>query len=76
MPSKNITDEFGGFLANPQARKRGSRATRALRGHQTRGLLERMAQAEVNRRLRVELARRACPEPLDWARDVSVDGSA
>jgi hypothetical protein len=55
-------DEFAGFLANPSARGRGGRATRAVRGQQCRGLLERLAQKEVNRRLRREVRRRVASQ--------------
>ena len=58
MPNKDKTDEFKDFLANPAAKKRGGRATHAARSQQRRGLLERIAQAEVNRYLRAEIARR------------------
>jgi len=51
-------DEFAGFLANPAALKRGGAAVQAARGQQRQGLLERMAQAEVNRLLRAEIAAR------------------
>ena len=39
------------------ARARGQEAISRSRGRQTRGLLERMAQAEVNRAMRDEIAR-------------------
>jgi len=58
MTKKKKTDEFAGFLANPNARRRGGKATRAVRGRQRRGLLERLAQMEINRRWRAEIARR------------------
>jgi hypothetical protein len=49
-------DEFAGFVANPAAFRRGGAATQAVRGHQGRGLLQRMADAEVNRFWRAEIA--------------------
>jgi hypothetical protein len=49
-------DEFAGFVANPAAYQRGGAATQAVRGHQGRGLLQRMADAEVNRFWRAEIA--------------------
>jgi hypothetical protein len=49
-------DEFAGFVANPAAYRRGGAATQAVRGHQSRGLLQRIADAEVNRFWRAEIA--------------------
>ena len=57
--ASDTSDEFAGFLANPGAQDRGGKATQAARGHQRRGLLKRLAQAEVNRRLRAEVAQKA-----------------
>lgn len=56
--TKSTSNEFVGFLANPSAQRRGGRVTRAVRGQQRRGLLERLAQAEANRALRREVTRR------------------
>jgi len=63
---KDQEDEFAGFVANPQALQRGGRAVRALWRHGSAvgitrliprwELLERMAQVEVNRFLRAEIA--------------------
>jgi hypothetical protein len=56
------TEEFtdptrpNGFASNPQALQRGGFALRAVRGRQTRGLLERLAQAECNRFWQAEIA--------------------
>ena len=58
MTKKRKTDKFAGFLANPNARRRGGKATRAVRCRCRRGLLERLAQMEANRRWRAEIARR------------------
>jgi len=51
-----LVDEFGEFLANPAAQQRGGEAVLAARGRKCQGLLEKMAQAEVNRFLRAEIA--------------------
>jgi len=53
-----LADEFGGFVANPSAQQRGGAVVLAARGKKCQGLLEKMAQAEVNRLLRVEIARK------------------
>jgi hypothetical protein len=55
-PVADPLDEFAGFVANPAAFRRGGAATQAVRGHQGRGLLQRMADAEVNRFWRAEIA--------------------
>ena len=55
-PYLAIVDEFAGFLANPAALTRGGPATQVARRQTLRGLLDRMAQAEVNRFWRVEIA--------------------
>ena len=58
-----IIDEFAGFLANPAALTRGGVATQVARRQTLQGLLDRMAQAEVNRFWRVEIAaREASPD--------------
>jgi len=49
-------DEFTGFVANPTASQRGGTAVQVARGAVRYALLERMAQAEVNRFLRAEIA--------------------
>lgn len=54
-----MTKQFAGFLANPAALERGGRTVQAGRGQQRRGLLERLAQTEVNRALRREIQRKA-----------------
>jgi len=55
---RSIIDEFVGFLANPAALKRGGAATQAARNQKMRGtLLDRMAQLEINRFWRAEIAR-------------------
>jgi len=51
-------DEFSGFLANPAAGRRGGVAVRTARRKMRQGLLERMAQAEVNRFLQSEVTRK------------------
>ena len=53
---KKQQHEFTGFIANPRALRRGGAAILAARSQKQRGLLERMAQAEVNRHLRAEIA--------------------
>jgi hypothetical protein len=53
-----IPDKFGGFVANPAALKRGGAAVQAVRNQKCRGLLRWMAEAEVNRFWRHELAAR------------------
>jgi len=57
--ASDTSSEFAGFLANPGAQDRGGKATQTARGQQRRGLLERVAQAEVNRRLRAEVVQKA-----------------
>jgi len=52
---KNTAGEFAGFVANPNALKRGGKATRAARRRKQRGLLERLAQAEASRFWRAEI---------------------
>ena len=54
--SHSLVDRFAGFLANCAAQRRGGTAVLAARGQKRQGLLERMAQAEVNRFLRAEIA--------------------
>jgi hypothetical protein len=56
MSGKKKQDEFAGFIANPRALRRGGAAVSAARSQKRRGLLERMAQAEVNRHWRAEIA--------------------
>jgi len=56
-------DEFTGFVANPSAQRRGGRTVRAARGQKGQGLLEKMAQVEVNRFLRVEVASKGYTSP-------------
>jgi hypothetical protein len=51
-------DEFVGFLANPDASHRGGMAVRASRAKLRRGLVEKMAQVEVNRFFRSEITGR------------------
>ena len=51
-------DEFIGFLANRSALERGGAIVLATRRQKRRGLLERMAQVEVNGFLRVGIAGR------------------
>lgn len=53
---KKQENEFAGFLANPQALRRGGAAIQAARGRQWRGLLERLAQAETQRFWQAEIA--------------------
>jgi hypothetical protein len=59
MSEKKKQDEFAGFIANPRALRRGGAAVSAARSQKRRGLVERMAQAEVNRHLRAEIAAKA-----------------
>ncbi len=56
MSGKKQQDESAGFVANPRALRRGGAAVSAARSQKRRGLLERMAQAEVNRHWRAEIA--------------------
>lgn len=56
-------DEFTGFVANPSAQQRGGTTVRAARGLKRQGLLEKMAQVEVNRYLRVEVASKGYLSP-------------
>jgi hypothetical protein len=56
-------DEFTGFVANPSAQGRGGTTVRAARGQKRQGLLEKMAQAEVNQFLRVEIASKGYLSP-------------
>jgi hypothetical protein len=60
--ASNTSSEFIDFLVNPAAHKRGGGAVQAVRGQQRRGLMERMAQAEVNHHLRDEVDRRAASD--------------
>ncbi len=53
---KEQQSEFAGFIANPSALRRGGAAVSAARSQKRRGLLERIAQAEVNRYWREEIA--------------------
>jgi len=43
MTKKKKTDEFAGFLANPNDRRRGGKSTRAVRGRCRRGFLEHLS---------------------------------
>jgi hypothetical protein len=56
MSEKNKQSEFAGFIANPRALRRGGAAVSMARCQKRRGLLERIAQAEVNRYWRAEIA--------------------
>jgi hypothetical protein len=56
---KKQQSEFAGFIANPRALRRGGAAVSAARSQKRRGLLERIAQAEVNRYWRAEIRLRA-----------------
>jgi len=60
--------EFVGFLANPDAGHRGGMAVQASRAKLRRGLVEKMAQAEVNRFLRTEIAGRDPRKPQTGSR--------
>lgn len=55
---QSIIDEFAGFLVNPAALTRGGAATKAIRNQRRGALLDRMAQLEVNRFWRAEIAAR------------------
>jgi hypothetical protein len=57
-------DEFTGFVANPSAQQRGGTTVRAARGQKCQGLLEKMAQVEVNRYLRVEIVSKSYLAPI------------
>jgi hypothetical protein len=47
--------DFSDFVANPRALKRGGAAVQASRSRKRRGLLERLAQAEINQTWRAEI---------------------
>lgn len=51
-----LGDEFAEFVANPEAQVRGGVVVLAARREKQSGLLEKMAQAEINRLLRAEIA--------------------
>ena len=53
---RRIVVEFAGFLANPAALRRGGVATQAVRNQRRGPLLDRMAQSEINRFWRAEIA--------------------
>ena len=60
--------EFVGFLANPDASHRGGMVVQASRAKLRCGLVEKMAQAEVNRFLRTEIAGRDPRKPQNGSR--------
>lgn len=82
MYGKKKQDEFAGFIANPSALRRAGAAVSAARSQKRRGLLERIAQAEVNRYWRAKIRLRAdgrlffdrCDDPT-WAEAVTAEAA-